>query len=157
LTPNCLLYCTSHSFALSWNIVLRFVGPTTPLFFSKLESCQRRLTKWCKPIRHLYTYEERLVRLKLPSLRYRFDRGDAILTFQILNGLLDVNPINFFTFSTNQTRGHSFKLRGYKSSLCSRQSFFTERVVFPWNKLTEFVVSAPSLNSFKVRYDALQK
>ena len=37
----------------------------------------------------------------------------------------------------------------------TRHEFFTNRVVGPWNGLSNSVVSAPSLNSFKARIDNL--
>ena len=154
------IHLDTHLFALLYKTFIRPIleyssqicRPYHSTQFSKLESCQRRLTKWCKSIRHL-TYEERLQTLKLQSVRHRFDRGDAILTYQILTGLLDVRPF-FFTPHVTLTRGHSLKLQGSTSRLHNRHYFFTERVIKPWNNLSEFVISAPTLNSFKSRYDA---
>jgi hypothetical protein len=54
------------------------------------------------------TYEERLRKLKLPSLRYRRLRGDKIETFKIVTEIYDkrmtedLMPINKNTF--HQTR-----------------------------------------------------
>jgi hypothetical protein len=54
------------------------------------------------------TYEERLRKLKLPSLRYRRLRGDMIETFKIVTEIYDkrmtedLMPINKNTF--HQTR-----------------------------------------------------
>ena len=127
--------------------------PFHSTLFHKLECCQRRLTKWCNSIRHL-TYEERLQRLKLTTLQGRFNRGDVILTFQILKGLFNINSTDFFVYNFSRTRGHSLKIQGSTAKLNCRQHFFTERVVSLWNSLPENVISAPSLNSFKSRFDA---
>ena len=126
--------------------------PCSMSSLSRLESCQRRLTKWCKPLKHL-SYEERLQCLKLPTLEKRFKRGDMILVFQILNRHIDINPSNFFCYAPRTTRGHNFRLIGSKSNHNFRQKFFTERCVSLWNSLPIPVVNATSVNSFKARLD----
>jgi hypothetical protein len=126
--------------------------PCYSSYLSRLESCQRRLTRWCQPLRHL-SYQERLFRLNLPTVELRLIRGDMIMLYQIFNHLIDVNPSDFFCFATNQTRGHDFKLLGSVSHLNVRHRFFTERVIPLWNSLPDDVVSSPSLNSFKARLD----
>jgi len=47
-----------------------------------LEKIQMRATKLVLTVKHL-TYKERLVQLKLPTLRYRRLRGDMIEVFKI--------------------------------------------------------------------------
>jgi hypothetical protein len=123
---------------------------------NKLESCQRRLTKWCFPIRTL-SYAERLTRLQLPTVIDRLERGDAILMFQLAKGLLDVDSSCYITRNYNNTRGHCFKVQGTTARLDSRKFFFTERAIKIWNSLPEHVVTAPSLNCFKARYDSWKK
>jgi hypothetical protein len=86
-------------------------------------------------------------------VKERFARGDMILVFQLLTGLLKVDPNNYFTLAANQTRGHSLKLRGLTSRVNVRKNFFTERVVNPWNSLPNHVVTAPTLNLFKQNLD----
>ena len=119
----------------------------------RLESCQRRLTKWCYPIRHL-SYSERLASLNLTTVRKRLLRGDLIFTYQILRNLLNINSNDFFFPAPIHTRGHTFKIQGFTSRTNIRHRFFTERVINQWNALPEAVVSAPSLNSFKARLDS---
>jgi hypothetical protein len=75
------------------------------------------------------TYEERLRKLKLPSLRYRRLRGDMIETFKIVTEIYDkrmtedLMPINKNTF--HQTRGHSLKLTKNRSRLDIRKYYST--------------------------------
>jgi hypothetical protein len=126
--------------------------PCYATFVDRLERCQRRLTKWCKQLHHL-PYPERLLHLRLPTLKLRLLRGDAILVYQILNHLLDINPDDYFCFHPTSTRGHSLKLKGSISKLNIRHHFITERAVTNWNSLPEEVVNAPSLNTFKARLD----
>ena len=69
-----------------------------------IEKVQRRATK------HL-TYTERMEILLLPSLKYRRIRGDMILVYKIMNGLVDIDWINLFTLTRSEiTRGSKHKL-----------------------------------------------
>ena len=52
-----------------------------------------------------------------------------------------------------RTRGHPFKLAKGRYNLAVRGQFFTKRVVNFWNALPEEVVTAPSLDCFKNRFD----
>jgi len=49
-----------------------------------------RATKLVLTVKHL-TYKERLVQLKLPTLKYRRLRGNMIEVFNILKGKYDTN------------------------------------------------------------------
>ena len=73
---------------------------------------------------HSLDYDERLKTLHLTDLETRRNRGDLIQTYKILNGLEKV------------------------SDECK-----SNRVVPLWNGLTDAVVRAPNLNSFKARLD----
>ena len=46
------------------------------------------------------------------------------------------------------------KLKKVRCNTSLRQHFFTNRVVNNWNRLSEDVVKAPSLQAFKNRLDA---
>ena len=60
----------------------------------------------------------------------------------------------FFTINENIGRGHMYKFaKYYRSRLNVRASFFSQRVVNDWNKLSDDVVSADSVNAFKNRLD----
>ena len=50
-------------------------------------------------------------------------------------------------------RGHSLKLAKRRSRIQLRQNFFSNRVVKLWDNLPEEVVTAPTMNSFKGRFD----
>ena len=54
--------------------------------YSGIENVQRRATKLI-PILSGLSYEERLKKLKLPTLKYRRLRGDMIEVFKILMGI----------------------------------------------------------------------
>ena len=50
-------------------------------------------------------------------------------------------------------RGHKWKFKVKRSRLQLRKCFFSQRVISSWNRLPEYVVDAPSVNSFKKRLD----
>ena len=117
-----------------------------------LEKVQRRATKLVWGLKDL-SYEERLERLKLFSLEERRLRGDLIQTFKLLTGKENVDYEILFNRSTNHLRGHSFKLSKSQCNKLCRRRFFSQRVIDIWNSLSEFIVSAPSTNTFKKRID----
>ena len=81
------------------------------MFSQIIENVLRRATKLI-PVLYGKPYTERLVAIKVPSMRYRRMRGDMVLVYINLRGdnqsLRDLFPIN-----ESRTRGHKFKL--YKS------------------------------------------
>lgn len=62
-----------------------------------LEKVQRRVTKLLPEIRDK-TYKERLIDLKLPSIKFRQIRGDLIQTFKIINNIDNLDCSDFFSF-----------------------------------------------------------
>ena len=117
-----------------------------------IENVQRRATKLIPDLKDL-PYEDRLRRLKLPSLVYRRARGDMIEVYKYLHGIYKVDTSFLPTSEGSITRGHSLKLTKHRSRLQLRQCFFSQRVVDHWNSLTEQIVTAPTLNCFKSRLD----
>ena len=119
-----------------------------------LESVQRRATKIVPELKDL-PYEERLSKLGLYPLSERRLRGDMIATFKILNGFVDCNdtkllPLNMGPIKTRSHR-QQIKLNVAKNSI--RQNFYTQRVILPWNELSNSTVNSESVNVFKGRYD----
>ena len=110
-------------------------GPFNRADQKLVERVQRRATRLVSSIRHL-PYEERLRRLRLPSLYYRRKRGDMIFMYQLFNCGVDVNPEDFFSFvKGGTTRGHPFKVQKPRAECRVRRSAFSVRVVNCWNAL----------------------
>ena len=119
-----------------------------------IEKVQRRVTKMPHELRE-DSYLDRLRKLGLTTLEQRRLRGDLIETFKILNNHYSGNP-QIFTFNPNQQlRGHTKKLYKERTNKLPRRNFLTNRVVYVWNSLSEEVVSAVSVNSFKNQIDSL--
>ena len=110
-----------------------------------------RATKLITEIRHL-NYEERLKLLNLPTLKYRRLRGDKILVFKLVTVISNDLSLFSFKFSHNIfIRGNLHKL--FRTIIShydlGRHFFVCNRIITAWN----YVVSAPSIDSFKNRLD----
>jgi len=118
-----------------------------------LEQVQMRATKILPSLKNK-PYEERLKILKLPTLKFRRQRGDMIETYKILTGKYDnvVTP-NIPILSECRTRGNSLKIVNRRCHYDLRKYSFCNRITNVWNSLPEDIVSAPSVNSFKNRLD----
>ena len=92
---------------------------------TRLELVQRRFTKCIAGYYHL-SYQERLARLQLPSLKLRRDLLTACLIHKILHNYLDITPQSVgLHLSCNNTRSGGIKLHvprpfclAFKCSLC---------------------------------------
>ena len=102
-------------------------------------------------------YEERLRKMDLPSLAYRRSRGDAIEAYKYLHEIYSVvdcsDLLPLHESSSLTTQGHSLKLAKRSSRTQLRQNFFSNRVIKLWNSLPEEVMTAPTVNCFKGRFD----
>ena len=77
-----------------------------------------------------------------------------IETFKLLHGYEDIPYTEFFQLNRNNLRGHSLKLskpNHWRTTL--KGNSFAIRVIDNWNALPESVVSAPTIATFKLRYD----
>ena len=124
-----------------------------------IERAQKRATKlvWC--VRDL-PYHERLKILKIPSLSYRRLRGDIIQVWKLLNGKDNIDFEKFFekrSTDIHQIRGHSQHLQMKKSVREMRRNFFSCRAIAPWNALPEEIISSPTIDTLKNRFDKLMK
>lgn len=113
-----------------------------------VEKMQRRATKQIPTLKEM-SYEDRLRKLNLPTLKFRRMRGDLIEVYKMMKGIYDPDVGEMFTISRDRTRGHSMKLYKPRTTSSMRHSFFTHRIVDIWNTLPEIVVSAPNLRSFE--------
>ena len=122
-----------------------------------VEGVQRRATKQLPGFNKL-SYEERLRKLKLPTLKYRRYRGDMIEIYKIASGKYDSEVTNFLKWKKDLTirdsgRGNSMKLYAQRPKLDIRKYSFTVRATNLWNSLPDHVISANTLNTFKNRLD----
>lgn len=121
-----------------------------------LEAVQRRCTRLPYG-RTRPTYEDRLAIMKLPTFSQRRQRGDLIVTYRALHFCFGLDMSYLFELNLNNLRGHSYKLKKQTCSTTVRRNFVSSRVFSAWNQLPATVVEAPSVNSFKNRFDALSE
>jgi len=158
---NILLRCFTHtSVSLLLKAFLIYVRPIleyasvvwSPSCFSlitELEKVQRRFTKRLSGLSKM-SYLDRLQTLSLPTLEVRRLTADLIFCYKIINGLVSLDPADFFVFHESKTRGHKHKLVVQHSRVDARQHFFCNRVVPVWNSLPEYVVLSPTVGLFRI-------
>ena len=127
-------------------------------YTNMVENVQRKFTKHVKGL-NSFSYEDRLSRLKLPSLEFRQIRGDMIQVYKIAHNFYDnATTKNLFNFSDNQRlRGHNYKIIKQRVNKSKFANFFTNRVVNRWNKLPHSVANAKSIDNFKNLFDEHSK
>lgn len=123
-------------------------------YVDMIEKVQRRATRFIPELREL-SYEERLKRLKLPTMTYRRLRGDLIETYKIKKQLYDPRVSGGILTDSEEirTRGHSEKLFLKRGVGNIRKHVFSIRVCTPWNSLPQNVIDASNVNTFKARLD----
>ena len=122
-----------------------------------IEKVQRRATKLVRDVKDL-PYEQRLIALSLPSLKYRRFRGDLIQYFKIRSGIDDLNFDTFFSYNKSFcTRSANINLHTKYSRTNLRKFTFTNRVIQYWNALSTNTKSAQQLNNFKALLDSDMK
>ena len=130
-------------------------GPHFQADILKVESVQRRATKLIHNLKEK-PYQERLRILELPSLLYRRKRGDMILMYKIVKGLVRLESKELITvWEESRTRGHNYKIFKEHAAKLPRINNFSQRSVNDWNSLPIDVVNAPSIDTFKNRLDRL--
>ena len=118
----------------------------------KLEQSQRRAIKLVRNIKHK-SYEEKLSTLNLMSTLDRRDRGDMIMTYNIINHRVEMDA-RFMKMNTeSRTRGHTMKLKISRSKIEIRRFFFTNRIKKRWNGLSQEIINAKAIDAFKKAYD----
>lgn len=114
-----------------------------------LERVQKLFTRLIPGFQR-FTYVERLEKLKMKTLEERRLIKDLILLFKMINGLVDLDNSQFFSFSQiDFTRGHSKKIIFPKIKSDIEKYSFPNRIIFCWNDLPSAVVEASSLNLFR--------
>ena len=127
-----------------------------------LERVQRVVSKHISGMKGL-SYEQRLMKLGWTTLETRRERGDLILTYQMLhqNAAVKLSTWNW-TLPLSESSGPVASVRTnndvrlnppIKYSCKLREKFLTSRVAAPLRKLPTGFMSAPSVNAFKNAFD----
>ena len=128
--------------------------------YTKAGKCATyRATKQINDLKNL-DYDERINKLKLPTLIYCRLRGDMIEVYKILNNKYDPLVCDILLLHTTHypdscSCSHSKKLLDRSHTLDLRKFSFSMRSTNIWNSLPEKVVSAHSIYTFENRLDWL--
>lgn len=123
-------------------------SPTAVGRINKIESVQRWFTKRIRSISKL-SYDDRLLKLGNERLELRRIRADLLMCYKIIHKFVDIPQDDFFLLSNlTKTRGNSLKLVVPISRVDARADFFSVRIINIWNKLSDDVVTAPSISAF---------
>ena len=113
---------------------------------------------WNKQVQKSYTfriptvrgsYANRLHQLDLEPLELKRLYADLVEVFKIFHGASGLIKSEFFQLGNIRTRGHCLKLFKKQSHCDERKFFFSNRIVDPWNSLSENTINATSIASFK--------
>ena len=104
------------------------------------------------------TYQEKLSELGLDTLEDRRVRQDMVQVYRIITGKDKVDPHSMFVFYGEQLRptrmgSYPWNIVEPRCRTDMRRNFFTNRVATKWNALPREIKDAPTVNTFKARYD----
>jgi ribonuclease P/MRP protein subunit RPP40 len=141
----------------------------------EIERVQHRASRIPENFSNL-EYEERLNKWGISTLRERRERGDAIQMFKTINKIEEIkwhreprlaprpNGLSLSRACKNQNslaiQRETFPARNRNNHchfVTTRHEFFLNRVAGVWNSLPDSVIQAPTINSFKARFDEFQK
>lgn len=126
----------------------------------KIEGVQIRFTKYI--FRRcgipFSSYEDRLYKLNIKSLKHRRIIYDLILIYKIINNISDIKFSDHFVYRSNpyNLRGNQMKIDtiSKQNSDQWRNSFYNRAVKY-WNALPGPVASSPSLQIFKTKIGSI--
>ena len=133
-------------------------GETEKILIENVQKRSLKLVRWTpreKETIGSMNYEDCLKYLKLTTLRVRRLRGDLIEMYKLFHGYYDFDPLTIFEPKQEcRTRAnHHLCLEVQITRLEVVRRSFKHRVVKYWNRLTEDIVNANSLNVFKNKLD----
>ena len=119
----------------------------------EIEKVQRRATNLIKGLKK-NRYEERLRKLRLPTLKYRRIRGNMIEVYKVISGKYDSSvSVRIPTNEEYFTRGNKYKLIKDSFRLDIRKYSFSYRIVNIGNSLPNQVAHINSIDLFKACLD----
>ena len=125
--------------------------------FAKLELIQRLFTQQLFFVCNLGSLEylDILLFLKLKPHYSRRHVSGMVLTYKIVNGLVDVYVDDFLWTYTNHLRGPSVKIRKDISKNNRSHNFFSNRISVTWNNLPTHLTKMKYLPLFKSGVSAI--
>ena len=130
-------------------------APHLRKYINMIENVQIRATKLVNGFGKLH-YQERLMKLNLPTLANRRLRGDMIETYKHFRKYDKEVLSPSFQPRSRTSRVHNFQLHLLKAKdglRGTQYNSFYFRIAKTWNNLPSEVVDAPNMNTFKNRLD----
>ena len=93
--------------------------------------------------------QERLSRLKLPTIEKRKERGDFIAVYRASKGLEKIDREDIFVLDDSNTKRHEKKI---KRTTCKRDKKIVSHIE-AWNKLDAEIINARNIYDFKSKLD----
>ena len=130
-----------------WNPHTIYIGNA-----KALERVQRLFTKrlFYRCNISMAPYSNRLIYFNIKSLSHRRLISDMVLTYKILNVLVDVEATSIFYTYSSQCRGPLINLRPSKCKSTYYLNYFGNRVPSLWNSLPNNMSSCKSVNCVRV-------
>ena len=126
-------------------------SPSALNLVDALERVQRRYTKRMAGL-STHSYQERLVALGIPSLKFRRDFLIACFTYKLVQNMLNMSITSLgLQISTNNTRSQGVKLFVHRPYCTLFKNSFCHRATVLWNSLPTHVITCTSLAMFKRR------
>jgi hypothetical protein len=120
----------------------------------KLEAIQRRSARFVlnQRKRDHTSITLALQNLKWLELQERRRHQRLTMLYKIINGMVAVPALDYFSFSTSKTRSkNSLKINTLQSRTDAYKFSFFPRTICEWNNLSDTVVTSPSVDAFKSR------
>ena len=133
-------------------------GETQKALIENVQKRSLKLVRWTRREKEIIgsmSYEDCLKYLNLTTLRVRRLRGDLIEMYKLFHEYYDFDPFTIFELKReSRTRSnHHLCLEVQNTRLEVVRRSFKHRVVKYWNRLTEDIINANSLNMFKNKLD----
>ena len=80
--------------------------------------------------------------LNLMSTLDRQDRGDMIMTYNIINHRVEMDSRFMKMDTKSRTRGHTMKLKISRSKIEIRRNFFKNKIAKRWNGLNQEIINS---------------
>ena len=128
-------------------------SPYTKLYVQKIERIQEKMCNLIGDLRSL-TYQEKLRKLKLQSLRARRIKHQLIFMYKMKYKFIDLCFDDFFQENNfKKTRGNAFKLKFPISKTKFRKNFFACSIIKHWNVLKTSDINVRNTHLFKKKVD----
>ena len=136
--------------------ILEYASPAWDPHFKKdvqrIEAIQRRAARFCTGnFKQTSSVTSMLKELNWESLEERRKNSRLCLMFQVIKGLVAVNPNGLIHVTSRPTRGNSIKLLQQLIKRDVHKFSFFPRTSRDWNELNLDTLSINSLNSFKMK------